>query len=179
MLPGCAWRVAMPEEVSRPKPVVLTDYGRHTRLALPTGEPGMVEYGFGNWHYYALGERGPVSSFRAIVGIGPATLARRRLPPFEDTDAFFHLVGGRRSVVLMAEEDRIRDLRESLEGTWRENLGPERFHARDDLGFVRYDTTYHLFRNSNHRTADWLERLGCEIRGVPILSNYRVVDGEP
>jgi hypothetical protein len=33
---------------------------------------------------------------------------------------------------------------------------------------------YHVFRNSNHATAEWLRELGCDVRGFPLLSNFRV-----
>ncbi len=175
-LVGCAWRVALPEDVRNPAPVVLTDYGRHTRLALPKEGGEMVEYGFGNWNYYALARRGPISSLRAVTGLGPAALARRRLPDIEGEGPSRLWDYGRRSVLFYAEAERVADLREVIELAWRENDVPERYHSRGPLEFVQYDATYHLFRNSNHKTAEWLEALGCRVRGSPILSNFRIDD---
>lgn len=36
-LSSCAWRVIPPDRVGDPVPVFLSEYGRHTRLALPDG----------------------------------------------------------------------------------------------------------------------------------------------
>lgn len=173
---GCAWRIVPPADVRNPAPVIVTDYGRHTRLALPEGESGMVEYGFGEWNFYALRKTGPISSIRALSGFGQPTLARRRLPRFEGEEAFWRTAGGRRSAFVYAEKERVRELRQILEATWRVNLNADRYHSWNGLEFVRYEGTYHLFRNSNHRTATWLRALGFEVRGVVFLSNFRVLE---
>ncbi len=176
LLSGCAWRVIPPAAVRDPAPVILTDYGRHTRLALPMDELQMVEYGFGEWNFYALRKTGPVSSLRALSGFGQPTLARQRLPRFDDEDAFRLAVGGRRSVLFFAEKEYVHELRELLEATWQMNMEADRHHAWNGLEFVRYEGTYHLFRNSNHRSARWLEALGFEVRGLVLLSNFRGVE---
>lgn len=173
---GCAWRVIPPAGVEEPVAVHLTDYGRHTRLALPMDEDTMHEYGFGEWHYYGLENRGFFSTLRAVSGFGKATLAFRPLP--RDEDLFSLYVGGRRTVTLFVEKERVRELRESLETRWYERRDERIHRERENLHFVPVDDRYHLFRNSNHKTAEWLSELGFEVRGFPILSNFRVREEE-
>ncbi len=171
---GCAWRVTPPSGLHDPVPVFLTDYGRHTRLGLPEDDQRVVEFGFGEWHYYAHEERGFFSTLRAVSGFGQGTLARRHLPYAESEELFGIGAGGQRSVRFLVEGEKVRELRRSLERKWRQNLDGMTYREWEDLYFVPYDATYHLFRNSNHQTAEWLEALGCEVGGVPILSNFRL-----
>jgi len=65
-----------------------------------------------------------------------------------------------------------RALREELEQLWRES-DPDTVEAHG-LYFRRVDLDYSLFHNSNHRTAAWLERLGCEVEGSPVMGNFDV-----
>jgi hypothetical protein len=46
----------------------------------------------------------------------------------------------------------------------------------DAVPVSRDPAPYHLFDNSNHATAKWLRRLGCEIRGFPLMANFLVED---
>ncbi len=171
---GCAWRVTAPVAPGDPVPVFLTDYGRHTRLALPADEDTMREYGFGEWHFYALGEQGPLSTLRAVFGFGEATLASRTLP--SDEDLFRRRVRGSRTVRFHVEQEDAARLLEALEERWRQYPGEPVRHRETGLSFIPVDDSYHGLSNSNHRTAKWLRELGCEVRGFPILSNFRLVE---
>ena len=57
-LSSCAWRVVPPAKVAEPVPVYLSEYGRHTRLALPDDSTAFFEYGFGEWNFYGLEKQG-------------------------------------------------------------------------------------------------------------------------
>ncbi len=81
-------------------------------------------------------------------------------------------------MVFYAEAERIDTLRDSLDLKWKENFDPSIYKSWNDLEFVPYEARYHLFSNSNHRTARWLEELGCEVRGFSILSNFRLLPAE-
>jgi hypothetical protein len=43
-----------------------------------------------------------------------------------------------------------------------------------DLEFVRYPRHYTIFRNSNWMVVDWLRQLGCQVRGLLLLSKWKV-----
>lgn len=176
-LSGCAWTILPPEtpEEKERETVFLTDYGRHARLGLPGEDNRIWEWGFGDWEYYALGERGFWPGFRALSFLGRSTLARRPLPSADDPDRFNVLAGGVRTVALEIDRSKVADLLAALRAEWErgaEEREPHRGH--DGLSFVPAEERYHLFRNSNAKVATWLEALGCEVSGAPLLSNFRV-----
>ncbi|HET7237938.1 MAG TPA: hypothetical protein VFI76_02855, partial [Terrimicrobiaceae bacterium] len=53
-LSSCAWKVVPPRDLTEPTPVFVSEYGRHTRLALPDCTAAFFEYGFGEWNFYGL-----------------------------------------------------------------------------------------------------------------------------
>lgn len=174
-LTGCAWTIHPPVTVDEPVSIFVTDYGRHTRVALPGGDRQLVEYGFGDWEYYGLEETDTLTGLRAITGFGDAAISRRQLPHTANAAEFLAIGGGSRSEELQVNADRAAALYQRLETEWRvveKSAIPRR---REGL-LISKDSSqqYHLFRNSNHITATRLKELGCDVRGIPILSNFRV-----
>lgn len=153
--------------------VYLSDYGRHTRLALPDEHNRFWEWGFGDYDFYALEDESPVSSLRALSYFGRSTLARRRLIGDDSTKTMVARLDAVRTVAFEVERQKSDDLLRELQSQWER--GAEKkgvHHARGDLQFVHADQRYHLFRNSNAKVAAWLRALGCEVRGAPLLSNF-------
>jgi hypothetical protein len=175
---GCTWRITPPGAVERPGTVYVTTYGKHTRLALPqAADPHrLVEFGFGDWHYYALEETGLLSGLRALFWSEASAYSRRELRYHPDPDTFSRLSGGERSARLVVEQSQIAVLRDALEQRWRSLAGETVQRSAEELSLRRSDEPYHLFHNSNHRTAEWLRELGCEVRGVTILGSFRVTE---
>lgn len=173
LFPGCAWRVVPPQEVKQPVAVYLNEYGRHTRLALPGPGPQIyTEYGFGDWEFYGLERRSVWSGMAAILGLRSAAFSRRDISLEPSGEIAAEDFPPSRSLEVMVERARAEQLRQTLEKRWQGN--PERvIRAFDGVPVSKDAGAYHLFRNSNHATASWLESLGCEIKGVPILSNFQ------
>ena len=175
VLPGCAWTVRAPSAVADPVPVWITEYGKHCRVALPAADSTFTEYGFGEWHYYALEERGWLSTLRAGAGFGSGAFSRRTLRPAADGTLGPRQTGGTRSERLEVERSAADALRRELDDRWARNQGDVRIRQADA---VPVDPAgYHLFDNSNHATVKWLRRLGCEVRGFPLMANFRVEEG--
>lgn len=164
-----------PEQVADPVPVFLSEYGRHTRLALPDGTAAFFEYGFGEWNFYGLEREGAFSALRAITGLGEGALSRRKLRYTLVESEFARVAGSSRSARLLVERAVAEDLRGELESRWRSNADSIAVRAWDQIPVSRDRAAYHLFGNSNHAVARWLERLGCQIRGFPITSNFQVI----
>ncbi len=164
-------------------PVYLTAYALHTRLALPDPDApdAMIEYGFGDWRYYALGSKGPWNGFRALFFSRAAAMSRRRLSYDEDPVLFARNAWGERSVRILVERERADALRERLEGAW-DSLGREGadsvFRPGSGVALRKSGEAYGLFRNSNHRSASWLRELGNEVRGPTVLNKFRVAPAE-
>ncbi len=174
---GCAWHITPPGNPAEPATVHLTEYKRHTRLALPAAdETGRwVEYGFGEWNYYGLERRDLVSGLRALAGLGTAARSRRELPAADGDEAFLRVSGGRHTASIRVEKAAVTSLKASLERDWAALQTGKSARRKDGVPVVISPSEpYHLFHNSNHATASWLKKLGCKVTGTPILSNYRI-----
>ncbi len=174
ILPGCAWTIRAPSTVTDPVPVWITEYGKHCRVALPSGPSTFTEYGFGEWHYYALEDRGWLSTLRAGAGFGSGAFSRRTLTPAPDGTLGPRQTGGTRSERIQVERTQADSLRRELDARWQRNQSQIRIRQVDAVPVSRDTAPYNLFDNSNHATAHWLGQLGCEVRGFPLMANFRV-----
>jgi len=173
-LSGCAWKITPPPNPASPAVVYVTDYGRHSRLALQVNESEMVEYSVGDWRYYANDERSLWRGLVALAVPGDAGLGRRMLPFSAEEEGVIESAGAERAARIEVEADQLATLLQNLDRRWQENAETARFSPETKLHFVKDPDSYHLFHNSNHRTANWLQALGCEVRGSPIVSNFRI-----
>lgn len=176
LLPGCAWTVRAPTTVADPVPVWITEYGKHCRVALPAGDSTFTEYGFGEWHYYALEERDWLSTLRAGTGFGSGAFSRRTLLPAADGTLGPRQTGGTRSERIAVERTQADRLRRELDARWQRNQDQVRLRQVDAVPVSRDPARYHLFENSNHATAQWLRQLGCQVHGFPLMANFRLED---
>ncbi len=177
-LSGCAWRVMAPPPPTDPVTVHLTAYALHSRVAVPDeeGTGRMIEYGFGDWDYYALQRTGAWRGFRALFFSRASAFSRRELPARDDPEAFRVLAGGKRTLSVEVERERADALREELEARWHalDSAGADfAIRAGSGVELRRTEERYHLFRNSNHRSATWMRELGCEVRGTAITNRFR------
>jgi hypothetical protein len=175
-LGGCAVRLDLPRQLSEPVPVFLLDHGRHSSLVLPAESGGLVRYSYGDWQYYALGRTGLASGFSALFGDTQAALGRRELPGARTAANVRSQVriGIEQLIELRAEASDVLRLREKLDDLYQAALPVRIYNAQMDLDFVPHPEPYTLSHNSNLMVAKWLEALGCRVRGLPILSNWRV-----
>jgi hypothetical protein len=176
ILPGCAWTVRAPSTVTDPVPVWITEYGKHCRVALPTGDSTFTEYGFGEWNFYGREQRGWLSTLRAGIGLGTGAFSRRTLTPDPDGTLGPRQTGGTRSEHVQVERAQADALRRELDARWQRNQAEVRIRQWDGVPVSRDPARYHLLDNSNHATARWLRQLGCEVRGYPLMANFRVED---
>lgn len=175
LLSGCVWQVRPGVAVPDAAPVFLTRYAQHSRIALPKDAGGFVEFGFGDWYYYALGEKGLWSSLRAAFFSPYSALSRRELRWTLDAQDFLHWAGGEQTALLWVDPEQANRLLRELEYKWDSLTALRVYRETDGLHFAQWDRPYFLLRNSNHQTADWLRRLDVDVRGWTILSDFRVV----
>jgi len=170
-----SWKITPPSDVQNPARVFLSEYGKHTSVAFPTGTKTYVEFGFAEWHYYGREQRGVGSSLRAIGGAGRGALSRREIVTEHlDDVGFGRAAGSSRSVGIDVETTRMQDLKQLLEKRWHH--APERVVRGHDHIEVRQALEgYHLFRNSNALSAGWLREMGADVQGNPVWSNFEVV----
>lgn len=181
VLAGCAATTIVPPAApSDPVPVFILDHGRHTTLVLPHPQ-GMARYAYGDWAWYAQVDTGVVEASRALLWPSPAAFGRRLLngPPTAAAVRREVRVGIEHLHAVTVEAQRAEALRKELDARFFAGEG-RRFENRAyDLTFVPDPQRYTVWRNSNHKVAEWLRQLGCSIRGGPFWAHWRVLDPAP
>lgn len=175
-LSGCATLIIPPFEPADPVSVFVLDHGRHSSLLLPTNDGTAVRYSYGDWDYYVLRQTGLFSALRALLTPSPGALGQQRLagPPEAG------VIGRQLRVEVLAlheikvDSASVDDLRDELGELFAAAQDPRHYSNVFDVHFVRHPEPYTLANNSNRMVKRWLEQLGCEVRGRPLLSNWRL-----
>ena len=172
-LGGCQHVIEPPVSVSDPVRVFVIDYGRHASLALPKEDPGLVEWSWGDWNWFALERTGPVEGLQALFASHRSTLSRRELAPAQSADDLAARLGAEEVLSLHVERERARALLRHLEARWLRRRGEAVTHASGRV-FVPDDRRYSLFNNSVHELARWLEALGADVSGTGVTANFKL-----
>jgi len=187
VLAGCTSTIVPPDKPAEPVSVFVLDHGRHSSLVLPLGSgpeetAAAVRYSYGDWDYYVLRDTGFWQGLRALVPPTPAALGRQYLRGPYNVDALVEQIPVEvvDSFEIEVNADDVRALREELHAKFEAGAEQERHRwPSTNIEFVRHPQDYTLMRNSNQMIADWLEMLGCTVRGKPILSNWRIEPPAP
>ena len=176
-LSGCApVTVVPPADPVQPVPVFLLDHGRHSSLVVPTPSGALIRYSYGDWEYYALGRTSLARGLAALLAPTPAALGRRELPgppgPIQVRRQV--RVGIEQLFSIDVAEADVARLGEQLDGLYQAGRPTRVYSAAMDLDFVHHPAPYTLRHNSNRMVAEWLRVLGCEVRGQPVLSDWRL-----
>jgi hypothetical protein len=173
---ACTTVVIPPADPAEPRPVFLLDHGRHASLVLPAGDAGMIRYEYGDWRWFALRQTGPFEATGALLWPTRAGLGRRWLPGPPDAPSVQQQVAVviEDLHVVTVEAVAVARLRAELEALFAAGANRRVVNAAYDLDFVPHPERYSAFHNSNTVVAGWLSRLGCRVRGIALLSRWRV-----
>lgn len=173
---GCAaTTIEPPAAPEDPVSVFLLDHGRHATLVLPHPE-GIVRYAYGDWAWYAEVKTGPLRAVAALLFPSRGALGRRVMdgPATEAAVRGEVRVGIEHLHRFTVEKRRMEALRSELETLFAAGRAVRLENRGYDLTFVPHPESYWAFRNSNQKVAQWLERLGCRIRGSALWSDWRI-----
>lgn len=162
-----------PTQPEEPRLVYVMDYGIHSRLVLPDGEGGLIQYTYGDWHYFALQQQTVLTAMQALFWPTPATLGRRQLRRSPQ----FSPAGSRQQHSVLELEvsgPRVSQLRSRLDSWFADHIETQVHHPASTLHFVKVEPSYTVFHNSNHELVDWLRELDCDVRGWVIWPNFKV-----
>lgn len=175
LLAACATTIVPPGPVACPQTVFVLDHGRHSSLVLPHPE-GFVRYAYGDWGWYAEVDTGTTEASRAVLWPSRAALGRSvsgAVATREGVRAGLR-VGIQRIHEVPVETHRVTALRDALEARYRANQASAKYNRAYDLTFVDYPEPYAAWNNSNHKVAEWLQRLGCGIEGSALWAWWTV-----
>ncbi len=152
----------------------LLDLGRHTRLAFEQADGTFIEYGYGEWRWYAGMEtqwwRVPAVLFWPTQG----TLARREWLGRRAEARLLEEHAGLVVLELPAEKRKVAALVADLDAAFERRFAELHRNHVYQLDFVPYDRPYTLFSNSNHVVKEWLQRTGYTVRGTGMFAEWRL-----
>jgi len=175
---GCATVRPVADPVD-PVPVFLTDYGLHSSLILPTPDARYVEYCWGDWAF-AVENRdwylidGPRALFLSLQsGFG-----RRFMPvdPYTgDPQVPFSDPSLKRLTKFYAARADVLAVEAQLDHRFQSDEGPAKINKINGITYVKDPSHYSLIQNCNHMTAALLRRLGCQVDGLVVGSDFSML----
>jgi hypothetical protein len=161
-------------------PVLVADYGYHSTIILPRPNGGgMIEYAYGDWTYFGCNQKSLATAFHALLASDQATLGRRVLDREPNQPGLKEAIGANAILTFRAPREKVEDLERSLEERFSRHLETIVYSPVHQLYFVKDGEHYGVAHNCNHFTAEFLQRLGCRIDGVVLMSNFRLAEGTP
>jgi len=172
---GCMATVYPQSRPLHPTPVYLTDYGIHSSLLLPAGDGRYVEYAYGDWNFAALNHCWPQDVVGALLLSGRSTLGRRyvNVPPGQTVPRPVHPSPHSIKVIYGSEQDVQRLVRE-MDERYRRDATESRRNPDNDMDYVPDSEHYSIVNNCNHLTVRCLREIGCDVRGIVVLSGLAV-----
>ncbi len=178
---ACVNRVIPPARPTDPTSVFLLDHGRHPSLVIPRKENEWVRYTYGNWAWYAEGRTHVFKALAALCWPNKAALGQQRLAPADD---LFHPAGpiGEgivRVYSIHVSAERARRLDDRLEELFMAGREEKLYNPEWGVEFVPHPRAYWIFYQSNTVVAEWLEEMGCEVRGPALFSKWKIPERPP
>lgn len=176
---GCAMTIRPPATTAEPATVFLADYLHHASLFLPNDDDTWCEYAYGEWEWFALNRESALDAVRISLFPSRGTLGRKTWRHLTTADQV-RLLGGFEAVYeLTVDARRALELRQRLEAEFDRERATRVYNSEEQMEFVHYRNTYWLGWNCNNAVAEWLEVLGCEIRGPRTFAEFRFEPSTP
>lgn len=171
---GCTSTITPPPDVQDPVTVFLLREAMHSGIVLPrAGDGEYVEFGFGDWNWFALANDAWYHVFATVLWPTPGTLGRRTFGArtADDLRQRVHwaelqpvLVSRPKAAALVARLQQEHDAR-SKDAVTRPTLG---------WTFVPYDRSYWFPQTCADVAAEWFRELDCTVGWTPIRSGLTV-----
>ena len=168
LLVGCTSTVRPPlGPLEDPVTVFLVREARHSGLVLPQEGFGYVEYGYGEWEWYAMEADSWYRVFPAVLWPTRGTLGRRTSAAEDELELrerwwWLELESFR------VERARADALRDRLDAAFESRLDELHHSKAYGIDFVPSDDGYWCLFNCHDSMTDWLREIGCEVGRVPI-----------
>lgn len=146
---------------------------RHRGVVLPRVEGGFVEYGFGDWDWYAENCDRWYHAFDTVLWPTQGTLGRR-LTAARNGDELRARFSWMNLYEIRVDRTKMEALRAELAKTYAKESAREVFNARYGMSFVPCADSYWCLFNCNDAVTVWLRKLGCSVSWVPIRVDLSV-----
>ena len=166
---GCTSTITPPPAPADPTTVFLLREAMHTGVVLPGATPAdeYVEFGFGDWSWYALGNESWYHVFATVLWPTQGALGRRTFGA-TTAAAMPGAAAWAELQPVVIDRERAAALRTRLQQLF--DAGSANAVARTDLRFrfVPFDASYWFPQNCADIAAHWFEELGCEVSWRPV-----------
>jgi hypothetical protein len=174
---GCTSTITPPPRPADATTLFVLREAMHTGLVLPpSGDSGeFVEFGFGDWNWFALGNDAWYHAFATVLWPTRGTLGRRTFGATTEAELRRAVTWAELSPVVV-DRGRAAALRLRLEGEFA--AGRAELVERTDFQFrfVPSPDSYWFGYNCADAAANWLRELGCAVSWVPIRTALATAD---
>lgn len=155
-----------------PVTVYVVDLGLHSRLVLPDGDDGLIQYAFGDWRYFALNQQDLGDGVAALLIPTQGTLGRRK---YENIAQLGQTIDANITILDFAvDKTKTIQLQKLLDQRFQQNITTQIFNPLNQMNFVQDDLDYTLYHNSNHELVAWLKTLDCRVEGFVLLADFQL-----
>ena len=169
---GCSGTVHPPVNPSDPVTIYVADYGRHSSIVLPAKDGGYVEWGFGDWNWFALGDTKWNVALAAMIWSPQSCFGRRAVPAPENDDALAKTLEADRVIHLQVPSERADKLMDNLNRRFDKHADTKMYSDYSKMDQVKDSEHYWAMNNCNHLTMRWLRKLDCQVDGFGIMSHF-------
>ncbi len=169
---SCTSTITPPPKPAVPSSAYLLKSARHVGVVLPDTAGGFVEYGFGDWDWYASLHDSWFHVFDTVLWPTRGCLSRRAL----SNRRVEYLEECGRAWEIMVEHDDAADLLGDLDRSFDEQRSTLVHNELLGFEFVEAERAYWFPYNCNDAVTEWLERLGCDVSWVPIRLDLEMAD---
>jgi hypothetical protein len=171
-LAACSSTIHAPVDPVDPVQVYLLIDAKHVGVVLPQEAGNFVEYGFGDWDWYALCCDRWYHVFDTVLWptqgcLGRAWLGRDQL----DRD----VAQGKLTPIPVGRAE-MANLLNALEQRFSEEISTMIHNPAYNMYFVEDDRGFWFLHNCHDAVADWMEQLGCEVSWAFIRLDIEVAE---
>ncbi|MGY6530262.1 MAG: DUF2459 domain-containing protein [Cyanobacterium sp.] len=161
-----------PTEPQKPATIYVVDYGFHSRLVLPDRTEKLIQYAYGDWEYFALGNQDFLTTLKALFIPTQGTLKREKINNLTTLQAIIEAQPRINLLEIQVAQEKMLKLRANLEHRFRQNIDSKITYNAGRIQFVKDNQDYTMFYNSNHQVVEWLETMECKVKGITILPRF-------
>jgi len=164
---GWTARVRPPASVSTPISVFVVRDELHRGLLLPVPTGGFVEFGFGDWEWYARAQEQWHRVFATVLWPTRGTLARREHFASDAAALRASMPWASFDEFVVDARDAMR-LRERLDAQFTAGNRDRVIRSGLRMHFVPWDRDYWFGDTCADAVVEWLQELGCRSSWAPL-----------